>query len=319
MSKLIRGLYNLQSCQRGGVATIGNFDGLHLGHQAVLRQLAAKAAELQRPSLLITFEPPPSEFLAPAKAPARLTRFREKFEILRAQPIDWMLCLHFNPLLARMEAADFIRVVLVEKLRLRYLVAGEDFCFGQGRRGDLALLQRAGRYYGFEVAPMPTFRLEGGRVSSTRIRQALTQGNLIRAEQFLGRPYRMSGRVIQGDKRGRTLGFPTANIALRRHRTPLTGVFAVEVHGLDNEPLPGVANVGVRPTIGGRRALLEVHLLDFERDIYGRYVQVAFLRQLRPEKRFESLTALRQQIERDCSMARRFFTKSCVKHRPLRR
>ncbi|ABA58495.1 bifunctional riboflavin kinase/FAD synthetase [Nitrosococcus oceani] len=308
MSKLIRGLYNLQSHQQSGVATIGNFDGLHLGHQAVLRQLAAKAAELQRPSLLITFEPPPSEFLAPAKAPARLTQFREKFEILRAQPVDWMLCLRFNSFLARMEAADFIRMVLVERLRLRYLVAGKDFCFGRDRRGNLTLLQRAGKYYGFEVAPMPALCVEGARVSSTRIRQALAQGNLSRAEQLLGRPYRMSGRVIQGDKRGRTLGFPTANIALRRHRMPLTGVFAVEVYGLDNEPLPGVANVGVRPTIGGRRALLEVHLLDFERDIYGRYLQVDFLRQLRPEKCFESLAALGQQIERDCGVARDFFT-----------
>ncbi|QBQ55037.1 bifunctional riboflavin kinase/FAD synthetase [Nitrosococcus wardiae] len=307
MSKLIRGLYNLQPSHRGGVATIGNFDGIHLGHQAVLGQLAAKAAELQRPSLLITFEPSPDEFFTPARAPARLTRFREKIQALHCQPLDWVLCLRFNHALARMEAGEFIRIVLVEKLGLRYLIVGEDFRFGHGRRGDLSLLQRAGEHYGFEVATMPTLCLEGERISSTRIREALARGNLAQAEKFLGRPYHMSGRIIEGDKRGRTLGFPTANIALHRRRTPFTGVFAVAIQGLAAAPLLGVANVGVRPTIGGRRALLEVHLLDFEGDIYGRYVQVTFLRQLRPEQRFESLSALRQQIEKDCVAAREFF------------
>jgi riboflavin kinase/FMN adenylyltransferase len=309
MSKLIRGLYNLRPHHLGSVATIGNFDGIHLGHEAVLRQLITKAAELQRPSLLITFEPPPDEFFALERAPARLTRFREKLELLllRAHPVNWILCLRFDHSLASMEAKDFIRVVLVESLGIRYLVAGDDFRFGRGRRGDFTLLQRAGEHYGFEVAHMHTFYLEGKRVSSTRIREALARGDLIEAEKLLGRPYSMSGRVIQGNKRGRTLGFPTANISLHRHKTPLNGVFAVEVYGLDEAPLPGVANLGVRPTLGGRRALLEIHLLGFEGDIYGRYVQVVFLRQLRQEKRFESLSALRQQIEKDCAAAQDFF------------
>ncbi|MGR6035913.1 MAG: bifunctional riboflavin kinase/FAD synthetase [Candidatus Nitrosoglobus sp.] len=306
MEKLIRGLYNLRPQHLGSVATIGNFDGVHLGHEAVLRQLIAKAAELQRPSLLITFEPPPDEFFTPEKAPARLTRFREKLQVLCPSPVNWVLCLRFNLSLASMEAKDFIRVVLVERLGIRYLIAGDDFRFGRGRQGDFTLLQKAGKHYGFGVAHMHTFYLEGERVSSTRIRKALAHGDLIEAEKLLGRPYSMSGRVIRGDKRGRTLGFPTANIKLHRRKIPLNGVFAVKVYGLGS-PLPGVANLGVRPTIDGRRPLLEIHLLNFEGDLYRRYVQVNFLHQLRQEERFESLSALRQQIGKDCAAARNFF------------
>jgi riboflavin kinase/FMN adenylyltransferase len=205
-----------------------------------------------------------------------------------------------------MEAKDFIRVVLMERLGIRYLIAGDDFRFGRGRQGDFTLLQKAGKHYGFGVAHMHTFYLEGERVSSTRIRKALAHGDLIEAEKLLGRPYSMSGRVIQGDKRGRTLGFPTANIKLHRRKIPLNGVFAVKVYGLGS-PLPGVANLGVRPTIDGRRPLLEIHLLNFEGDLYRRYVQVNFLHQLRQEERFESLSALRQQIGKDCAAARNFF------------
>lgn len=307
MRKLIRGLYNLQPCHRGGVVTIGNFDGVHLGHQAVIKQLTAKAAALQCPSLMITFEPLPREFFAPERAPARLTRLREKYKLLCPSSIDWLLYLHFNHSLACMEAADFIRAVLVEKLGIRCLIAGDDFRFGQGRRGDFTLLQKAGKRFGFDVIRMHTFYLEGERISSTRVRNTLVHGELSEAEKLLGRPYSMSGRIIEGDKRGRALGFPTANMALHRRKAPLSGVFAVEVQGLGAVPLPGVANVGVRPTIGGQRLLLEVYLFDFEEDIYGCYIQVIFLQQLRPEQRFESLAALRQQIEQDCQAARRFF------------
>lgn len=307
MSKLIRGLYSLRPCHGDSIATIGNFDGVHLGHQAVLRQLIAKAVECQRSSLLITFEPSPDEFFARERAPARLTGLREKLEALRPYSLDWVLCLRFNYSLASMEAEDFIREVLVEKLKIRYLIAGDDFRFGRGRRGDFTLLQKTGEYYGFEVARMHTFYLENERVSSTRIRKALAQSDLTEAEKLLGRPYSMSGRIVQGDKRGRTLGFPTANIDLHQRKAPLNGVFAVEVYGLEKAPLPGIANLGVRPTIGGQRTLLEVHLLDFKRDIYGCYIQVIFLRQLRQEKRFESLSALRQQIEKDYIAAQNFF------------
>lgn len=307
MSKLIRGLYSLRPYHGNSIATIGNFDGVHLGHQAVLRQLIAKAVERQRPSLLITFEPSPDEFFSRERAPARLTCLREKLEALRPYPLDWVLCLRFNDSLASMEAEDFIREVLVEKLKIRYLIAGDDFRFGHDRRGDFTLLQKAGEYYGFEVARMHTFYLENERVSSTRIRKALAQGNLTEAEKLLGRPYSMSGRIVQGDKRGRTLGFPTANINLHQRKAPLNGVFAVEVYGLEKAPLLGIANLGVRPTIGGQRTLLEVHLLDFKRNIYGCYIQVIFLRQLRQEKRFESLSALRQQIEKDYMAAQNFF------------
>jgi riboflavin kinase / FMN adenylyltransferase len=307
MSKLIRDLPNVQPHHRGCVATIGNFDGVHLGHRVVLRQLAAKAAELQCPSLIITFEPLPEEFFAPERAPARLTRLREKLEILCQYTVDWVLCLRFNRQLASMEAEEFIRTVLVERLGIRYLVAGDDFRFGRGRRGDFPLLERTGTRYGFGVARMHTFFLDGERVSSTRIRRALAEGDLAEGEKLLGRPYSMSGRVVSGDKRGRTLGFPTANINLHRHKPALEGVFAVEIHGLGMSPLPGAANLGVRPTIGGRRALLEVHILDFDGDIYGRYVQVSFLQRLRPERHFKSLEALRQQMEKDCAAARYFF------------
>ncbi|BAW80100.1 riboflavin biosynthesis protein RibF [Candidatus Nitrosoglobus terrae] len=307
MGKLIRGLYNLRSEHLGSVATIGNFDGVHLGHEAVLKQLVTKAAELQSPSLLITFEPTPDEFFISEEAPARLTRFREKIQNLCLYSVNWILCLQFNRSLAAMEAKDFIRSVLVDRLRIRYLVAGDDFRFGRGRQGNFALLQEAGRYYGFEVAYMNTFYLESERVSSTRIRSVLARGDFAGAEKLLGRPYSISGRIIQGDKRGRTLGFPTANISLRRLKIPFYGVFAVEVYGLGKLPLPGVANLGMRPTVEGRRPLLEVHLLNFKGNIYYHYVQVVFLYQLRQEERFNSLSALCQQIEKDCVAAKNFF------------
>lgn len=307
--ELIRGLVNLRPKHRGCVATIGNFDGVHLGHQAVLGQLAEKAAALNLPAVVITFEPYPQEYFARAGVPPRLTRFREKVQALRRYSIDKVLCLHFNTALASTTAQEFIRTVLVDGLDVRYLVVGDDFRFGKQRQGDFAMLKAAGAEFGFQVVNRHTFSIEGARVSSTRIRAALAEGDLDTAEKLLGRPYRMSGRVARGAQRGRSIGFPTANIYVHRRATPVQGVFAVEMFGLDGEPLAGVANVGTRPTVNGTAVLLEVHLFDFAQDIYGRYVQVDFIRRLRDEQRFASLDELKKQIHIDAQQARDFFEK----------
>ena len=337
--ELIRGLINLRQSvqgstrgqQRGCVATIGNFDGVHLGHQAVLGQLAEKAAELNLPAVVITFEPHPQEYFArdaqggasvagersegfrmpraTAGVPPRLTRFREKVQALRRYSIDKVLCLHFNAALADTTAQEFIRTVLVEGLDVRYLVVGDDFRFGKQRQGDFAMLKAAGAEHDFQVVNRHTFSIDGARVSSTRIRAALAQGDFGAAEKLLGRPYRMCGRVARGAQRGRTIGFPTANIYVHRRATPVQGVFAVEMFGLEGEPLAGVANVGARPTVEGTAVLLEIHLFDFAQDIYGRYVQVDFLHRLRDEQRFASLDELKKQIHLDAQQARDFFEK----------
>lgn len=312
--RLIRGLHNLDPALRGCAATIGNFDGVHLGHQAVLGQLAERAAELCLPTTVILFEPQPQEYFTPDQAPPRLTRFREKLVALRRFSVDRVLCLRFDRRLAELSADDFVRRVLVDGLGVRYLVVGDDFRFGRGRTGDFDLLVRAGRRADFPVVNMHSFELGGARVSSTRIREALGAGDLQAAAQMLGRPYRMLGRVAHGDKRGRTIGFPTANLFLHRRSTPVQGVFAVELYGLDTEPLYGVANVGTRPTVDGTRSLLEVHLLDFSGDIYGRQVAVDFVRKLRPEKRFGSFAELKAQIERDAEQARTFFLERNLNH-----
>jgi len=305
--ELVRGLHNLRPEHRGCAATIGNFDGLHLGHQAVLRQLAEQGRARGLPVTLVTFEPQPREYFMPQSAPPRLTRFREKLEVLRHCQVDRVVCLRFNSDLAGLTANEFIQRILLDGLAVKYLVVGDDFRFGKQRAGNFSLLEQAGNTHGFPVAKMHTFNVGDQRVSSTRIRSALQVGDLAGAEALLGRPFWMSGRVAHGDKRGRTIGFPTANIFLHRSAVPVDGVFAVEMRGLDDTPIPGVANVGTRPTVGGTRALLEVHLFDFDRDIYGRHVQVSFLKKLRPEYKFESFQHLKEQIQRDAAQAREFF------------
>ena len=307
MKKIIRGFHNLSPSSEGCVATIGNFDGVHLGHQAVLSQLALKGDMLGLPATVITFEPQPTEFFLPAKAPPRLSRFREKVEALRSYSIEQLCVLRFNEVLAGMSANDFIQKLLVKGLNVRYLVVGDDFKFGKDRKGDFALLKKMGEEHNFQVVNMHTFAIAETRVSSTRIRQALTAGDLMLAQTLLGHPYKMSGRVAHGDKRGRTLGYPTANIHLHRAKVPLTGVYAVRLYGLEDEPIEGIANVGVRPTIGEGNTLLEVHLFDFNKDIYGENVQVYFLHKVRDEKKFDGLPALVSQIERDCQSARNYF------------
>jgi len=305
--ELIRGFHNLRPQHRACVATIGNFDGVHLGHQAVLGQLAEAAGRMNLPTVVITFEPQPQEFFGAAAEAPRLTRLREKLQALRRYSVERVVCLSFSDHLAQLSADGFIRQLLVEGLDVRYLVVGDDFRFGFQRQGDFAMLKAAGKKYGFQVVSMHSFQVDGERVSSTRVREALAQGAMTTAEKLLGRNYRMSGRVAHGDKRGRDLGFPTANIHLHRQATPVCGVFAVEMFGIEGEPVAGVANVGVRPTVDGTRGLLEVHLFDFDGDIYGRYVEVIFLHKLRDEVRFASLDALKQQIGLDGEAARKFF------------
>jgi riboflavin kinase/FMN adenylyltransferase len=306
--EFIRGLHNLRPRHRGCAVTIGNFDGVHLGHQAVIRQLAARADALDVPSLVMLFEPQPREYFQPAAAPARLMRLREKLLALRTQPLNRVLCLRFDAWLARLEPEEFIERILLRALGVRHIVVGEDFRFGRERRGHLQLLVDAGRAHGFEVVAAATVTLDGERVSSTRVRAALEAGDLAGAQRLLGRPYRMCGRVVHGERIGRRLGVPTANVRLHRRRTPIQGIFVVELSGAAGERLPGVASVGVRPTIGGTHPLLEVHLLDFDHDLYGAYVAVDFLCKLRDERAFASLEEMRPHILRDIEAARVYFS-----------
>jgi riboflavin kinase/FMN adenylyltransferase len=305
--QIIRGLHNLRPKHRGCVATIGNFDGVHLGHQAVFRHLRERGAGLGLPSTVVTFEPQPMEFFAPQDAPARLTRMREKLMAIKDAGIDRVVLLEFGAKMAAMDAGDFVQELLVDGLGVRYLFVGDDFRFGRERSGDIEMLRQVGHQHAFIVENMNTFLLGEERVGSTRIREALSRGEMRVAEHNLGRAYRICGRVAHGDKRGQAIGFPTANINLHRRVSPLHGVYAVMVYGL-GEPKPGVANVGNRPTVdGGERHLLEVHMFDFSGDIYGAHIEVEFSKKLRSEQRFESLKQLRQQIKLDVLEAREYF------------
>lgn len=297
--------------QRATTATvlaIGNFDGLHLGHRALLERLTAKARALNLPAAVMTFEPHPRELFAPDQAPARLTSLREKLGLLETCGIERVYVCHFSRKLATLTAEQFIEQILVRGLSVRYLIIGDDFRFGRGRSGDFAMLQHAGAEHGFGVEAMHTIDLAGERVSSSAVRDTLAEGDLEHAARLLGRPYRISGRVVHGEKIGGRIGFHTANIQLKRKRLPLTGIFAVTVSGLGDQPLPGAANLGVRPTVArGSRAVLEVHLLDFDRQIYGAHVTVHFLHKLRDEMKFDSLDTLRTQIAHDVEQTRQYF------------
>ena len=306
--RLIRGIYNLRGSRPGCVATIGNFDGVHRGHHAVLEQLDAHARRLQLPATVITFEPTPQEYFTPQRAPARLCRLREKLQAFRRLGVKQVLCLRFDRQLAEQEPETFIEQILVDALGVRHLVVGDDFRFGKQRRGDFAMLEAAGDRAGFTVENTCTFIDDGERVSSTRIREALQQGDLDTAERLLGRPYSIQGRVAQGDQRGRSIGFPTANIRLHRLRTALSGVYAVTIEGIEAHALPAVANLGSRPTVDGTETVLEVHIFDFNRDIYGAHVEVRFVNKLREEKKFASFDALKQQIQLDALAARDCFS-----------
>jgi riboflavin kinase/FMN adenylyltransferase len=286
------------------VATIGNFDGVHLGHQAVLGQVAALAADLQLPGAVVVFEPQPLEFFTGAAAPARLTSMREKVELLRRSGIECVTCLRFDVRLARLAPRQFVADVLVRGLGAKRVIVGEDFRFGRDRQGDLAMLREMAGDSGFGIVPARTLSDADGRISSSRVREHLAAGELDAAAALLGRRYRMSGRVVRGEARGRELGFPTANIDLSRRRAPLHGIFAVRVLGLNGRVHEGVASIGTRPVFGGGHLLLEAHLFDFDGTIYGRRIEVEFVRRLRAERNFESTEALREQIRIDVDEAR---------------
>ncbi len=304
--EIIRGQYNIRPAHRGCVATIGNFDGVHHGHQLLLAHLNAKRDELGAPSTLITFEPLPREYFARSEKPGRLTRFREKVTLLRRVGIDRMICLPFNEQLAQVTATSVIEDFLVGQLGIRYVVVGDDFRFGRGREGDYAMLKRGGDRFGFDVSHIGTLTFDHERVSSSRIREALAAGDIRLAEKLLGHRFFVMGHVTYGRQLGRDLGVPTANIPLHRYRAPLDGVFAVTATGLDRA-YDGIANVGIRPTVGGKEPLLEVHLFDFDADIYGELLTVTFHHKLRDERQFASLDALKAQIGRDITEARTWF------------
>lgn len=290
------------------VLAIGNFDGLHLGHRALLERLTAAGRQHGLPPAVMTFEPHPRELFTPEQAPARLTSLREKLALLESCGIEEVYLLHFSRKLAGLTAEEFIERVLVRGLGVRHLIIGDDFRFGKGRAGDFAMLQSAGQQHGFGVEAMHTIEINGERVSSSAVREALGAGDLEHAARLLGRPYSIAGRVVHGDKIGRKLGFPTANVQLKRKRVALTGVFAATVSGLDKRFLPGAASLGVRPTLGfGLRPVLEVHLFDFDREIYGKHVTVHLLHKLRDEARYDSFEALTAQIARDVQATQDYF------------
>ena len=306
--EFIRGLHNLRPQHKGCVATIGSFDGVHLGHQAILKQLIQVARSLGVPAVAIVFEPQPHEFFAGDKAPARLMRLREKLDALWAAGIDKVLCLNFNETLRSLSAEQFIERVLVQGLAIKHLVVGDDFRFGCDRKGDYHLLQTKGNDFDFAVSDTHTLEMDGERVSSTRIRQILEKGDFVGAEKLLGKPYSVFGRVVYGKQLGRQLGVPTANVNLCRYRSPLHGVFAVTVIFASGDKVQGVANIGVRPTVNGlKKPLLEVHLFNFSHSIYGEAIDVEFHHKLRNEKKFASLDELKAQLQNDIADAKAFF------------
>ena len=302
--ELIRGLVNLKPRHRGTVASIGNFDGVHRGHQAVLKDLQDRAQDTGVPSTVILFEPQPQEYFAPEKAPLRLTRFMEKWPLLQAAGVDRVLCLRFSKALAEMPAEDFVQDILVRALGVKHLTVGDDFRIGKGRRGDSGLLRAAGKAAGFGVTGTASLEAAGGRVSSTRVRALLLEGELEQAAALLGRPYALTGRVMHGERLGRELGFPTVNLALKRRAPPVSGIFAARVHGAAASPAPAAAYIGKRPAAGGAAWVVEAHLLGFAGDLYGRRIRVELMRRLREDRHFDSLDALRAQMQKDVDAVR---------------
>lgn len=306
--QFVRGIHNIQPEDYGCVLTIGNFDGVHKGHQQVISALVAKAKELNSTAAVMVFEPQPQELFAPDKAPARLCRLRDKYALLAKLGVQRLICVNFTREFANQSAEQFIETLLVKKLGVKHLIVGDDFHFGKNRVGDFAMLSAAGKVFGFEVTDTASCKMVGCRISSTAIRKALEQDDLIAAESMLGRPYSIIGRVFHGDKRGRQLGFPTANVLLKRRNSPLNGVFAVKVK-TESGTFDGVANIGARPTINGVRQQLEVHIFNFKNDLYGQCIEVVIKKKLRQVMKFDSLAALTAQIKLDSEQAKQVLSK----------
>ncbi|MDH4258973.1 MAG: bifunctional riboflavin kinase/FAD synthetase [Gammaproteobacteria bacterium] len=301
---ITRGFESVRAENRGCAVAIGNFDGLHLGHQAILRRLAQRGGELGLPVAVLTFEPHPREYFAPQEAPARLMRLRDKAEALKAAGVSRLRVLRFGAALSAWDAATFIERALVNAMGAKQVVVGAGFHYGHGRSGDVALLRAEGTRRGFGVDEVPPCKLDGGLVSSTRVRAALAAGRLDEAKALLGRDYRISGRVVAGERLGRKLGFPTANIRLHRRVSPVAGIFAVRVRGAGIDRLPGVASIGTRPTVAGTEWLLEVHLFDFEADLYRQRLAVDLIAKLRDEVHYSDLATMTAQMHRDAGQAR---------------
>ena len=307
--ELVRGLHNLSRSHRGCVLTVGNYDGVHLGHQRIIQVLRGRAEQLRSVATVLVFEPSSKEFIDPEGAPARLTRWREKFIALAAQGVERLVTLRFDECMRAMTPQCFVEDLLVEKLGTRHLVVGDDFRYGSNAGGTIESLRSAGQAHGFGVEQMSPFVFDGVRVSSTAVRERLAHSDYPGAARLLGRSYRMMGRVVHGRQLGRTLGFPTANLRLMRRKPPLWGILAVWVHGVASRPLPGVASLGTRPTVNGIEPLLEVHVFDYSGDLYGRAIEVEFVAKLRDEIKFDSLDALMVQMNIDGAQARDLLSK----------
>ncbi len=301
--QLVRGIHNIKLADHGCVLTIGNFDGVHLGHQQVIKALVSKAKALRCVPAVLVFEPQPQELFSPETAPARLCRLRDKYNLLAKLGVQRLICVNFTAKFAAQSAEHFIGSLLVNKLGIKHLIVGDDFHFGKNRAGNFQMLCQAGKDYGFDVSDTASYKMADCRISSTAIRQALEQDKLTDAKHMLGREYSIIGRVFHGDKRGRQLGFPTANVLLKRRVSPLSGVFAVMVN-TNTGQFKGVANIGERPTVNGIRQQLEVHLFDFDASLYGQCIEVIVKQKIRPVKRFENLAALTEQIKQDSEQAK---------------
>ena len=307
--ELVRGLQNISRRHRGCVLTVGNFDGVHLGHHQMIEVLKARAAEYHCPATVLAFEPSSKEFIDPDAAPPRLTRWREKFLALAAQRVERLVTLRFDERMRAMTPQAFVDELIVDGLGTRHLVVGDDFRYGSNACGTIDSLRTAGRAHGFGVEQMAPFVVDGVRVSSTAVRERLERGDIPGAARLLGRPYRMMGRVVHGQELGRTLGFATANVRLMRRKPPLRGIFAVRVHGIAARPRGGVASLGTRPTVNGTDALLETHVFDFYGDLYGQPIEVEFIAKLRDEIKFDSLNAMVVQMKVDALRARELLYK----------
>jgi riboflavin kinase/FMN adenylyltransferase len=302
--ELIRGLHNVRAAHRGAAITIGTFDGVHVGHQAMIRRLRDHARQLGAPAMVLTFEPTPREYLDPARAPARLTTLRERLPLLEKAGADYCLLMRFDEHLRVVRGREFVERLLVSRLVVRHVLVGHDFRFGYKGEADADALRRASVAGGFTLDVMEPVTIDGERVSSSDVRALLAARQLDRAATLLGRPYTMIGKVIRGERLGRQLGYPTANMRIGRRSTPLSGIYAVRVRGVADEPLPGVASLGTRPTVDGREVLLEAHVFDFDGDLYGRRLEVEFAAWLREEIRFPSVEALVEQMHDDAARAR---------------
>ncbi len=307
--ELVRGLHNISRRHQGCVLTVGNYDGVHLGHQQMIGVLKARAAQLRSAATVLVFEPSSKEFIDPEGAPPRLTRWREKFLALAAQGVERLVTLRFDECMRAMTPRSFVDDLIVERLGTRHMVVGDDFRYGSNAGGTIESLRSAGEAHGFGVEQIAPFVLDGVRVSSAAVRERLEIADYPGAARLLGRPYRMMGRVVHGRRLGRALGFPTANLRLMRRKTPVWGISAVWVHGIDSRPLPGVASLGTRPTVNGVEPLLEAHVFDFSGDLYGRAIEVEFVAKLRDEVKFDSLDALVVQMKIDGANARDLLSK----------